>query len=74
MVKHKIKNEALNSIIWTRCPETTVPGKDKIEAATGSSRGIFNIGAQPLVDVINQPWIDMSVVTIDGVRQKDKKI
>ena len=35
--------------------------------------GKFNVGAQHLVDVMNQLWIDISVVTIDGVRQKDKR-
>ena len=71
--KTQNQNESLNSTIWARCLKTTFLGKDRIEAAIGSSIGKFNVGAQHLVDVMNQLWIDISVVTIDGVRQKDKR-
>ena len=56
-------------MILARYPKTTFMVKDMIEAALGS----FNIGTQDLVDVMNQLWVDISVVTIDGVRQKDKR-
>ena len=71
--KTQSQTESLNSTIWARCPKITFLGKDRIEAAIGSSIGKFNIGAQHLVDVKNQLWIDISVSNIDSVRQKDKK-
>ena len=48
-------------------------GKERIEAAIGSAVGKFNVGAQNLIVVMNQLWVDISLVTINGVRQKDEK-
>ena len=67
------QNESLNSTIWARCSKTAFMGKERIEAAIGSAVGKFNVGAQNLIVVMNQLWVDISLVTINGVRQKDEK-
>ena len=67
------QNESLNSTIRARCSKTAFMGKERIEADIGSAIRKFNVGAQNLIVVMNQLWVDISLVTINGLRQKDEK-
>ena len=67
------QNEFLNSTIWARCTKTAFMGKERNEAAVGSTVGKVNVVAQNHIVVRNLLWVDISLVTINGVRQKDQK-
>ena len=62
-------NEALNAIIWTRCPKNIFVGRRTLEMGVNSAILNFNDGSKGLSDVLN--YFDLSgAVTINkGVKR-----
>ena len=62
-------NEALNAIIWTRCPKNIFVGRRVLELGVNFAILNFNNGSKGLFDVLN--YFDLSgAVTINkGVKR-----
>ena len=52
------ENEALNGIIWQRCPKTNYVSRNVLELATASAVISFNDGACGLLPVLTELGIE----------------
>ena len=53
MVIPKTNNEALNNIIWKRCPKDTFVSRQVIEMGVSSAVISFNSGNQGMLTILN---------------------
>ncbi len=66
-------NECLNSVIWSRCPKTVFVGKQRVEAAVGMAVSTFNEGASAITDVMQNLWLESTVITLEAIKAEDAK-
>ena len=65
-------NEALNGLIWKRCPKDVFVGKVVLDIAVGSAITWFNDGALGLIDIFSKIGLIPGTFCIDGLLTEDK--
>ena len=66
-------NECLNAMIWNRCPKTSFMGFRRVKGAVSRAVCIFNEGANALIDVMNNLYIDVCHLTLKLLADRDER-
>ena len=67
------QNEALNNMLWAKCPKRVFVGRTKLESAVGSSVLLWNKGAASMGSVLEAVGIkDLGFNTAAGYRSENK--
>lgn len=64
-------NECLNSVLWARCPKTVFVGKHRVEAAASMAISSFNEGASAMLKVMENLWLESTLITVNAIEQAD---
>ena len=66
-------NEAVNNVIWKRCPKKTYQGKTIVEICTASAVAAFNDGCLSLADVLRKCGGSSGGHTMNASMERDMK-
>ena len=67
------QNEAINGMLWRRCPKTKFCGKVKVEMAVSETVCEFNAGALSKATIINSLGIESTENQLTALRKVDSK-
>ena len=67
------QNEAINGLLWSKCPKTKFCGKVKVLLAVSETISHFNIRSGSKVTLLNQLNIDSSQNMLSAVQREDHK-
>ena len=66
------KNEAINFILWSKCPKTKFCGKTKVALAVTDTISYFNTGAASQITLLNSISIESSSNMFSAMRKQDQ--
>ena len=66
-------NEAVNNLIWKRCPKKTYQGKKIVEICTASAVTAFNDGCLSIADVLRKCGVSPGFHTMNAIMHCDMK-
>ena len=70
----KNQNEAINGLLWSKCPKTKFCSKVKVLLVVSKTISHFNTGSGSKVTLLNQPNIDLSKNMLSAVRKEHHKL
>lgn len=65
------QNEALNGVLWSKCPKTKFAGHCKVELAVCDAVNCFNTGAGSKLDLLQMCWVSPGENLIHAAEMED---
>ena len=67
------QNEAINGILWSKCPKTKFVGRKRVELAVCETIGIFNTGAASKANNLESAGVVPGSNMLIGLRKEDEE-